>query len=147
DAPRLSADQQESWERPDHVRQTLAPYADPYVYVDVEIVRPTSGPFQNHSFAIITVHEFDEIPVLCGQGGRDARGNIVLEAGACYVRTSHMPATTTVANHTQFREVIELAVEKGVRKLIRRARAAGLTGEGAPADAELYEQQARNFDE
>jgi predicted HTH transcriptional regulator len=35
----LVATQAQSFENPDHVRQSIALYADPYVYVDVEVNR------------------------------------------------------------------------------------------------------------
>lgn len=60
-----------------------------------------------------------------------------------------MPATTNIANQTQFRALLELAIEKGVRKFLKTARAVGLAVEGAaaPDDADLFRAQAGRIDE
>ena len=148
-APGLTADQAGSWANPDHVRQAIAPFADPYVYVHVELVTiGIAGPFKDRVFAVVRVEEFEEVPVLCGKQALDGSGNVVLQPGACYVRPNHMPATTSVANHAQFRALLELAIEKGVRKFLRTAKAVGLPAStAAPDDTELFARQLKTFDE
>ena len=43
----LAAGQVGSWQNPDHTRQAIAPFADPYVYVDVEVKTiAAAGPLQ-----------------------------------------------------------------------------------------------------
>lgn len=149
-APGVSAAQAQSWENADHVRQAMASYADPYVYVDVEVrTVAAAGTLNGRTFAIIVVREFDDVPVLCGRSANDRTGGVVLQQGACYVRPNHMPATTNVANQAQFRALLEIAIEKGVRKFLRTARAVGLAAEGvaAPDDADLFRAQAARIDE
>jgi predicted HTH transcriptional regulator len=145
----LTQQQLVSWTRADEVRQAVAPYADPYVYLDVESKTVEGGALQGRSFAILHVQEFEEVPVLCARAGRDANGNDVLQSGACYVRPSHMPATTNVAEQSQLRELLDLAIEKGVRKFLRRAQAAGLAIEAAvpQTDDQLFDAQRRRLDE
>src|SRR5438045_355533 len=54
----LSHDQSTSWLPPDHVRQAIAPYADPYVYVDVVVhTVADDGPLHGRTFAVISVQE------------------------------------------------------------------------------------------
>lgn len=63
----LTAAQIPSWQNPDHLRQAVAPFADPYVYIDVDLmVSSADGLFKGRVFAILRVHEFDDVPVLCG---------------------------------------------------------------------------------
>ena len=89
------------------------------------------------------------MPVLCAKQGQDGTGDALLVPRACYVRPQHMPASTQVANHAQLRELLDLAIDKGVRKFIARARAAGLTTElgGGPTDEERFTQEATDFNE
>jgi predicted HTH transcriptional regulator len=146
----LTEPQRASWQQADHIRQAIAPFADPFVYVDVELKMVLSeGSLKGRIFVILVVQEFEDVPVLCGKAGNDANGQPLLQPGACYVRPNHMPATTNIANQTQFRALLELAIEKGVRKFLRTARAVGLATEGAPApdDTALFRTQAARIDE
>lgn len=146
----LVAVQAQSFENADHVRQAIAPHADPYVYIDVEVKTVgATGPLNGRVFAIIHVQEFDDVPVLCRKSANDAHGNVVLKDGACYVRPNHMPATTNIANQAQFRALLDLAIEKGVRRFLKTAKAVGLTSAAVttPDDAALFEAQASRIDE
>lgn len=116
----------------DDVVASLAPYADPYVSVATEIVTLNAA-----ALLVIEVAEFDEVPILCAKAY-----DPVLRKGACYVRTRRMPETTEIATQTEFRELLDLAIEKGVRRFVSRARGAGLdvpstTSDGLFFDAEL----------
>jgi len=142
----LSPEQLQSWQ-PDHVRQAVAPYADPYVYLDVETVAVTAAPLANRSFAVIKVSEFDQVPVLCSKAANNSDGSPALQLGACYIRTNHMPATSQVAEHSQFREILDLATEKSVRTFLKRAAAVGLSGGAPPTDDERFAAQRARLDE
>lgn len=150
-APGLVAGQVGSWQNPDHTRQAIAPFADPYIYVEVEVrTVAVAGPLQGRVFAVIVVKEFEEVPVLCARPANDVAGQPnYLKQGACYVRPHHMPATSEIANQTQLRALLDLAIEKGVRKFLRTARAVGLPVDGAPApdDDALFAAQAAGIDE
>ncbi|HKE84474.1 MAG TPA: RNA-binding domain-containing protein [Vicinamibacterales bacterium] len=62
-APGLSETHATTWMNADHVRQALAPYADPFVWVDTEVRTVAAGPLANRRFAVISVREFDQLPV------------------------------------------------------------------------------------
>ena len=131
----LSDEQVASWENPDPVREKLRQYADPDVWVDVEIVElDVNG--KTRQCGVIRVREFEAVPVLCRKPAT-VRGDEVLRMGACYVRSRQMPATTVVADHAAFRELLELAVDKGVREFVRRSRQAEL-GDDLLAAQELF---------
>ena len=60
----LSDEQVASWENPDPVREKLRQYADPDVWVDVEIVElDVNG--KTRQCGVIRVREVDAVPVLC----------------------------------------------------------------------------------
>lgn len=115
----------------DDISAGIAAYADPYVRFDLEI-KENGG----NRYVVLTVREFEEIPVLCK---RDSTG--VLRAGACYVRTRRKPESAEIPSQTEMRELLDLAIEKGLRKYFRmrsvEAEAAG------PTDAGRFEAQRR----
>lgn len=117
----------------DQVADRIAEYADPYISFELE-----SRFHEGKTYVVINVHEFEEIPVLCK---KDYQG--ILRRGACYVRTRRKPETTEIPSQAEMRDLLDLANEKGVRKFVTQAQAAGLDISGAepPTDQELYDQQ------
>lgn len=114
------------------IKDFVGNYADPYVDFSIDIVTA-----RDRRFVLITVREFEEIPVICKKDGRTEQG--ALKIGAVYVRTrDRRPSSVPVQNQAQIRELLELAIDKGIRKLQRR----GLTyGQGLPTDTELYDRE------
>jgi len=121
----------------DHLADSIAAFADPNVQFDLEIVKYNSG-----EFLVVTVHEFADLPVLCKRQHSD-----VLREGACYVRPRRKPETVEVSTQADMRDLLDLAIEKGVRRFITQARAAGLglSGPFPPTDADQFNAQAREF--
>ena len=128
----ISDDDLATWSH-DEFADSLAEYADPSVDFEVEIVD-----YSSKKFLVIHVQEFSDIPVLCKKAYSD-----VLRAGACYVRTRRKPETVEIPTQTDMRDLLDLAIEKGVRKFIAQARAAGLGSSDLlpPSDNELFNQQ------
>lgn len=123
----------------DDIAASLAEYADPSVTFDMEV-----RTYAEARFVVLRVHEFDEVPVLCG---RDYPR--VLRKGACYVRSRRKPETSEIPSQEDMRALLDLAVDKGVQKWVARTRAAGLL-EGAPApstrsEEELFRKQAEDL--
>jgi predicted HTH transcriptional regulator len=137
----LTDEQLESWKKYDEVAAFINEHASPAVNFDLEV-----QPFQGRRFVILSVYEFDEIPVLCAkersikEGRKDKQ---VLRRGACYVRSRHKPETSEIPSAEEMREVLDLAIDKGLRKFVARARAAGLfpTGSTATGDEEQFNKQ------
>ena len=121
----------------DHLADTLAEYADPSVSFDTQVIQ-----HQGKSYVVIEVHEFPDIPILCKKEHQDA-----LRKGACYVRTRRKPETAEIPTQEDMRDLLDLAVEKGVRKFITQAHAAGLSvsGQRPPTDEELFESEILDF--
>jgi predicted HTH transcriptional regulator len=119
----LEDDQADTWGY-DSVATAVNEYASPSVSVDLEVRL-----YQGHKLVIIKVHEFADIPILCRKdfhptGVRGAAP--VLRRGACYVRSRHKPETSEIPSEEEMRELLELAIDKGVRKFVERAQKAGL---------------------
>jgi predicted HTH transcriptional regulator len=116
----------------DAIKDKVGEYADPYVDFSMD-----TGVYQGKTFLVITVREFDEVPVICKKDGRD------LARGAIYTRTrTRRPESARVSTHSDMRGIIELAVDKGMRRLQRRGHT--LAG-GTPPARTLFDDQIRDL--
>jgi predicted HTH transcriptional regulator len=119
----LEEDQADTWGY-DVLATAVNEYASPSVSFDFE-----RKLYLGHTLVIIEVHEFAEIPILCGKdyGSTNVKGATpILRRGACYVRSRHKPETSEIPSWEEMRELLELAIEKGVRKFLERAQKVGL---------------------
>lgn len=128
----LSAAELKTWTQ-DDLGNSLATYADPYVTFDLEQVV-----HERKNFIVINVSEFEEVPILCKRSYQDT-----LKDGACYVRSRRKPETVEVSSHTDMRELLELAINKGVRRFLARAQQVGVfpLQPAQPTDMERYDEQ------
>lgn len=95
---------------PDVMKDQVSECADPFVIFSVEHVA-----YNQKTFIVITVREFDEVPVICKKDG------VELRRGAIYTRTrAGRPQSAPISNERDMREIIDLAVDKGNQKLKRR---------------------------
>ena len=109
-------DEVKTWLNYDELATRVNEYANPSVRFDLEAVT-----VQGRRFVIIRVHEFDDIPILCGKDFHGSRkGALVLRRGACYVRARHKPETSEIPSEEEMRELLELAIDKGIRKFVTR---------------------------
>lgn len=124
-----------SWD-PDHVSDAVAPYADPSVRLEAR-----HEAFAGKVLVVITVAEFEDVPVICKKAYDD-----VLEEGALYVRGRRKPETTRVRTQADMRDLVDLAVEKQLRSVIGMVERAGLRiGRDGPTDAEAFKRQAEDL--
>lgn len=119
----------------DDVKAGLSPYADPFAELDLERVE-----MDGMVFVILDVHEFEDVPVLCAQDYRD-----VLRAGACYVRSQRKPETSEVPTQSEMRELLDIAIDKGVRKFLARAYRADLRASAVGDDTTEFDDQVRDL--
>lgn len=115
-----------SWNH-DDVSAGLNALADPFVSVDVEVVR-----YESKNFVVIRVHEFEQVPVICRRDvpAPKGEGRPLLRDGACYVRSRRKPESSEIPTQTEMRELLDLAIDKGVRTFLRRSSAvAGAAGD------------------
>ena len=136
--PGLDAAQLKSWTDYDLVSRNLAVYADPPLRFEVEGMTLSTGT----DVAVIRVYEFADVPHLCAKG-HDG----VLRHGGLYVRPRKVPETSEVASSVEMRDVLDLAIEKGVRRFVETAARAGLQMGPAgpiqpgPNDEERYDKE------
>jgi predicted HTH transcriptional regulator len=115
----------------DAVADQIARYADPSVSFVLETKENIGD-----RFVVLEVSEFSEIPVLC----KRAYGS-VLRDGACYVRTVRKPETTDIPTQADMRALLDLAIDKGMRRFIDRSQLTGLLVPGTLDPRALQQQR------
>jgi predicted HTH transcriptional regulator len=117
----LTDQQRDSWNY-DDVAARFAAVADPRLSFDREVIQ-----YQGKQFVVLTIREFEAIPVICrADFRRKTDGQVILRAGALYVRTRGKPETTEVPTQTEMRGLLDLAIDKGLQAFLARAARAGL---------------------
>ena len=111
----LTDDELHTWTF-DAVADQVARYADPGVNFELEVME-----LEGNSYVLLQVEEFSDIPVLCKRAYND-----VLRDGACYVRTRRKPETSEIPTQADMRDLLDLAIEKGITRYIEQARRVGL---------------------
>ena len=94
----------------DDVMEWVNEYADPYVELTVTLV-----PKDHKVFIAIQIREFDQLPVVCKKVGEEG-----LKRGAFFTRSRRKYETAQVATQTETREILDLAVDKEIRRLRSR---------------------------
>jgi len=100
----------------DDVASKLAEYAEPSISFDLEIQE-----YDGKNYVVLEIHVFEQLPILCK---KDYPG--VLRRGACYVRSRRKPETTEIPTQEDMRDLLDLAIEKGLRKYVTLAYRAGV---------------------
>jgi predicted HTH transcriptional regulator len=118
----------------DHIATEVSRYADPYAIFRMEIVEDSP---ENKKFLVFTIDEFNEIPIVCKRNGIEN-----LREGAIYTRSRRMPSTVQVPTQSEMREILSIAIEKGIRTFIEQSRRAGLRLELTEEDVnEEYDEE------
>jgi len=115
---------------PDIVKTFVNEYADPYVILSINKIE-----HESKRFILIRVEEFDTIPVICKKDWGD-----LLHRGQMYVRSRAKPESVPVPSQSEMREIIEIAIDKGVKTLFQRISRTGITLP-VPSDTELFDKQ------
>jgi len=119
----LNDDELATWSNFDELSVALNKHAGPSVSFDLD---PTLV-YDSKHIVIIRVREFEEIPILCSQDySPPGKSAPVLRRGACYVRSRSKSETAEIPSQQEMRELLELAIDKGVRRFVTRAQKAGL---------------------
>jgi hypothetical protein len=137
----LTDAQRDSWNY-DDTAAGFAPAADPRLSFAREVVV-----HQERSFVVLTIHEFDDIPVLCARDYNHGT-QAILRKGMLYVRPRGKPETSGVASQSEMRAVLELAIDKGVIAFLARAGRVGLNTPqaGPPDDAKKFADELVELD-
>jgi len=115
---------------PDEIKTFVNGYADPYV---VFFIYKTEH--ESKRFILIRVEEFDTVPVICKRDWGD-----VLHRGQIYVRSRAKPESVPVPSQSEMREIVDIAIDKGVKLLFQRISRAGIALP-VPSDIELFDKQ------
>ncbi len=117
----------------DSLADQIARYADPSASFRLDVKEYDGNPY-----VVIEVEEFADIPVLCKRSYDD-----VLRDGACYVRPRRKPETSEIPTQADMRDLLELAIDKGVTQFLERAQRVGLTSraEVRATDQEQFDEQ------
>lgn len=97
----------------DDVMAHVNEFADPYVEVTVSPVELTDG--SDKRFVVIQVREFEQLPVVCKKEGMER-----LRRGALFTRSRRKYETAEVGSQSEMREILDLAVDKEIRRLRQR---------------------------
>jgi len=138
----------------DNVDTDIKNYAEPFVEATVTIVPrsilkhktesiPTEFLNDGGDFVVIQVKEFDELPVICKKAGKLKSGEIYIKEGAIYSRPRGKVETSEIRTQTDMRELIDLAVDKNLRRLVDRMERIGITKLISPefSDEERFNNQ------
>jgi len=93
----------------DDVMEYVNNYADPYV--ELTVVSAERG---GKRFVVIQVQEFGQLPVVCKKDSED------LKRGDVFTRSRKKYETARVGSQTEMREILDLAVDKEIRRLRSR---------------------------
>lgn len=134
--PGLTTTQATEWSDFDNVSAALAKYSDPPVTFQTDQYTLSNGV----TVVVLYVSEFDRVPHVCKKDYPNE-----LQNGFTYVRPRGKPESVTVPSSSDMRDLLEIAISKGVREFVRRAGAAGLPmGLNNPqqdTDKTAYEQE------
>ena len=100
----------ESFKQDDVMQYINEKYADPYIELSMRLVGK-----DNNYFVVIQINEFAELPIICKRDGLEN-----LKKGALYTRSRMKYETVQVRSQTEMREIINLAVDKEIRRLHSR---------------------------
>jgi predicted HTH transcriptional regulator len=127
----------------DAISEQIAKYADPYLKFDRSCIE-----YESKVFLRLYVYEFDQVPVICKQDASiilddPKKQKEILKAGMVYVRSRKKPESIPVPSQTEMRDILELAIEKGVRGTLKTYFSVGVP-EMVNKSKKTAEQQYKN---
>ena len=129
----MSEDQLKTYNE-DQLKDRVGLYADPYVEF---VLDPAT--LDGKKLILIKVREFEEFPVICKKQHDDKE----LRKGAIYFRTrTRRPESAEVSTSQEMREIVDMAIDKGNQKLIKRGYK---MGGPTPSADEQYEQERGGY--
>lgn len=105
----MGDDDMESFKQ-DDVMDWVNGYADPSVEITVRTATRDKS-----DFVVIQIKEFAQLPVICKKNGIEG-----LRKGALFTRSKRKYETAEVSGESEMREILDLAVDKEIRRLRSR---------------------------
>jgi len=119
----------------DKMADMISEFADPYVHFTIQTVN-----YEDKEFLIIQINEFEEIPVICKKDGYD------LVRGKVYTRSRRKPESIEVPSQSEMREILEVAIDKGIRRFFSRLTSIGIEfGAQRDKDRKLFDEEIRDL--
>ncbi len=136
----MTADQLATWGR-DDFSSLLAKYAEPMIAFEINAIEDSGK-----HYLVIDVQEFRHTPILCTKAAQPA-GQTVLRAGALYIRGRRKPESLEVSTYEEMRDLIDLAVDKGVQRFAEQLRQAGMLTDvpPPPGDEDKYDAELKDL--
>ena len=113
----------------------ISEFADPYVNFAIAVT-----PLDGKEFLIVQIHEFEEIPVICKRDGSTTN----LRRGKIYIRPRRKPESIEIPSQSETRELLEAAVDKGIRKFFARVEKSGVKFKTID-DKQLFTDQTKDL--
>lgn len=123
--PGLNEEQYRAWAKYDDVVDRLSGHSDPALDFTVHPVVLSSGA----RVVVLNVPEFADVPYICKRPAGNGRTE-VLKRGALYVRPGGKPRSVPVPSSNDMRDLIDRAVNSGVRRFLHTAEASGFDLKG-----------------
>lgn len=101
-----------------------------YDHIVVEVNKFADPPIAFHMYPIekdkkhyilMRIPEFDELPIICKRSGEQG-----LKEGAVFLRSKTKPESALIRSQSEMRELMDLAINKGIRQFYMRVRDSGL---------------------
>jgi predicted HTH transcriptional regulator len=128
----------DTWD-PDNVKAFLYEYSDPPVNMDIYRFE-----HEGKKYAVIRVKEFESEPIICKKENGE-----ILHKGLMYVRSKGKPESIGVPTHVEMREIIDLAIDKGLVRYLERndrvTREAGVAQAQGRNDSEQFKKQTEDL--
>jgi Putative DNA-binding domain len=100
----------------DHIVVEVNKFADPPISFQMNNIEEKSK-----SFVLFRIPEFEEFPIICKKSGEQG-----LKEGAVYSRSKSKPESAIIRSQSEMRELIDMAINKGIKDFYTRVRDSGL---------------------
>lgn len=100
----------------DHIVVEVNKFADPPISFQMYMIEENEK-----SFVLFRIPEFEELPILCKKSGEQG-----LKEGAVYSRSKSKPESAIIRSQSEMRELIDMAINKGIKEFYTRVRDSGL---------------------
>lgn len=114
----LNNEQFDSFQNYDDIIGCVNSFASPFIRLEIHGVKFKG--IKGDYFVIVSVQEFDDIPIICKKDGvKHSKGEYILRKWDIYVRSiADKPGSIRITEY-EFREMIELATQKALNKVER----------------------------
>lgn len=116
----LSKEQLETYDT-DVMIDFVNKYASPSIALDIVAHKYQIENISERVLLIIQIREFEELPIICKKGNSDE-----LKQAGIYFRPIGKPESRLIREESEMRELLEIAVEKKMRKWLVQQKRIGL---------------------